>query len=429
MHYFLNLIYLLALVLVSPIALYRAIRYGRYKRGLKTKLLGFIDVPEGSSACIWIHAVSVGEVQLVRPLVKRFAEHFTQFRIVVSVSTDSGYDIARELYPEHLVIFAPLDFSWAVSNAFRRLRPKLLVLAELELWPNLLRQANRSGCPVAIVNGRLSEKSFLGYRKIAFLVKRALDSMSWIGVQNEAYRSRFVALGANPEIVSITGSIKFDNAASSRDAAEIMERRELLGIESTDLIWVVGSTQHPEEQIMLEIFAKLRQEIPNLRMILVPRHRERFDEVAAQIQTSNLPWDRRSRLQAQNPIREDWQVFLGDSIGELRWWWGMADLGFVGGSFGDRGGQNMIEPCAYGVATSFGPNTKNFKDIVALLHEKDACKQFAEPSEIIPWIREMAHHPELRISMGKNAAGVAREHRGALERTWGEVVKLVKAKE
>lgn len=427
MHYLLNLLYLLAILCVSPFVLYRTIRHGRYRRGFMSKVLGRIDLIEKHHASIWIHAVSVGEVQLVRPLVQRFARDFPQYRIAISSSTDSGYDIAKELYSDHFVFFAPLDFSWSVSNVFRDLNPKLLVLAELELWPNLLRQAERSRCPVAIVNGRLSEASFRGYSRLSFIVRRALRRINWIGAQNASYQERFLALGAEPSCVAVTGSIKFDNASSSRSAPEILTRRQLLQIDGTDLIWVVGSTQHPEEQIMLEAFAKLRADLPNLRMILVPRHKERFEEVAKKIQSTGIPWDRRSRVNDSNPIQPDWQIFLGDSIGELRWWWGMADLGFVGGSFGDRGGQNMIEPCAYGVATSFGPNTKNFRDIVGLLREKNACRQFDSPAEIVPWIKELAHHPELRIEMGKRAAAVASEHRGAIERTWTELQKLLES--
>ncbi len=374
---------------------------------------------------IWIHAVSVGEVQLVRPLVKRFAEEFASYRIAISTSTDSGYDIARELYKECDVFFAPLDFSWAVSRVFRELKPKLLVLAELEIWPNLLHHANKFGCPVAIVNGRLSEKSFRGYSKIKPLVRRSFSSVTWIGVQNDTYKQRFLDLGAQSSSVVNTGSIKFDNATSSRIADDVVTRRELLQIDHSDLIWVVGSTQHPEEQLMLDAYQQIQADVPNLRMIVVPRHRERFEEVAKRIQSTGLAWDRRTRLDGTTSINPDWKIFLGDSIGELRWWWGMADIGFVGGSFGDRGGQNMIEPCAYGVATSFGPNTKNFRDIVGLLLEKDACKQFKVASEVVPWILEMAHHPERRIEMGKRAASVASEHRGATDRTWQELRKLL----
>jgi 3-deoxy-D-manno-octulosonic-acid transferase len=427
MHYLLNLLYLLALLCVSPFVAYRAIRHGRYRRGFLSKIFGQINLNDKIRPTIWIHAVSVGEVQLVRPLVQRFAKDFPQFRIAISTGTDSGYDIARELYSEQFVFFAPLDFSWAVSNVFRDLKPKLLVLAELELWPNLLRQAEKNHCPVAIVNGRLSESSFRGYSRLSYIVRRALSTVDWIGAQNGTYQERFLALGAESSRVTVTGSIKFDNASSSRSADEILARRQLLQIDSTDLIWVVGSTQHPEEQMMLEAFAKLRVDIPNLRMIVVPRHKERFDEVAKKIESTGIPWDRRSRLNDSNPIHPDWQIFLGDSIGELRWWWGMADVGFVGGSFGDRGGQNMIEPCAYSVATSFGPNTKNFRDIVGLLREKDACRQFDSPAEIVPWVSDMAHHPELRIEMGKRAASVALEHRGAIDRTWAELRKLLES--
>lgn len=425
MHHLLNVLYLLILILGSPIIFYRMLVRGRYRRGMLSRLLGDLCHNNLHLPSIWVHAVSVGELQLVRPIVERLKIQYPEHDVVISTGTDSGFDLAKNMYKGHLVFFAPLDFTWAVSRVCEKLNPRLIVLAELELWPNLLREAARRNCPVAIVNGRLSEASLRGYKKIAFVIRPAIRSINWIGAQNETYAERFKSLGIEPSRVSITGNIKFDNAEPDRTCEEVTSRRALLGLRNSDQIWVVGSTQHPEEELMLKAFLELHQEFPNLRLLLVPRHRERFEEVAKRIATLNIPWDRRSRLDGTTVVNPAWRIFLGDSIGELRWWWGVADIGFVGGSFGDRGGQNMIEPCAYGVATSFGPNTKNFRDVVNLLLEERACKQFQDSGEILPWVRDMLSHPDRRKELGLAAAAVAARHRGATERTWSELSKLL----
>ncbi|XZE20269.1 3-deoxy-D-manno-octulosonic acid transferase [Pirellulaceae bacterium SH449] len=425
MIYLLNALYLVILFCGSPFIFYRMLRYGRYRRCWSAKFRSCRYLHNLEGPTVWIHAVSVGEIQLIQPFVQKFVEENPNFSIAISTSTDSGFDLARKLYPCHLVFFAPLDFSWAVSRVFSKLNPRLLILAELELWPNLIREAAKRNCPVAIVNGRLSESSLRGYRKISFLIRPTIRSINWIGAQNDIYAERFRGLGIEPSRISVTGNIKFDNAEPLRTSEEVTSRRALLGVQHSDLIWVVGSTQHPEEELMLKAFLELHMEFSNLRLLLVPRHKERFEEVAKRIATLNIPWDRRSRLDGTDDVNPAWRIFLGDSIGELRWWWGLADIGFVGGSFGDRGGQNMIEPCAYGVATSFGPNTKNFRDVVNLLLEERACKQFQDSREIVPWVRDMLTHPAQRNELGQAAAAVAARHRGATERTWSDLSKLL----
>lgn len=425
MYYLTNALYLLLLIFGSPVLIYRMVRYGRYRRGILSKLFGTIPLTNVERDLIWIHAVSVGELHLIRPLLQLLARKYPDHEIAISTGTDSGYDFAREIYTKHFVFFAPLDFTWAVSAVFRKLNPRLVILAELEIWPNLVKVAKDRNCPVAIVNGRLSESSFNGYRKVMFFARPVMQSISWIGAQNETYAERFRSLGAEPSRVSVTGNIKFDNAEPRRRCDEVTSRSALLGLQNSDQIWVAGSTQHPEEELILKAFLELHQDFPNLRLLLVPRHKERFEEVAKRISALNIPWDRRSHLDGTTDINPAWRIFLGDSIGELRWWWGLADIGFVGGSFGDRGGQNMIEPCAYGVATSFGPNTKNFRDVVNLLLEERACKQFQDSGEIVPWMRDMLTHPERRKELGLAAAAVAARHRGATERTWSELCKLL----
>ncbi len=436
MHHIANALYLAILFFVSPVVLYRSIRHGRYRLGRTQKLFGLsrsnadaLRIPED---VVWLHGVSVGEIQLLRSMVTQFRQKRPDLALAISSSTDSGYQLAKKLYPDDFVFFAPLDFSWAVKRTFKTLSPKLILLAELEIWPNWLRYAESVGCPVVVVNGRLSERSFEGYRKLHRWMAPILKTIDWVGAQNAEYADRFIALGTPKQAVHVTGSIKFDGAEPDRDADEVRQRRALLDLianpikkreehsDSTSAsrtVWVAGSTQSPEEEIVLKIFCDLSQRFPELKLILVPRHPERFDAVAKLIESTGLPWFRRSQL--GQPVQDSqWKIFLGDSVGELRWWWGLAEIGFVGGSFGDRGGQNMIEPCAFGVATSFGPNTKNFKDIVSLLLKDNACDQLQSPDELKTWVESLLLDPRQREMLGKRAAQVAASHRGAIDRTW-----------
>ncbi len=420
-----NALYLILFCFISPTVLYQVIRHGRYKRGWREKLFGAIGVPiPPDSETIWLHAVSVGEVQLMRTVVRALSNRRQDLQFAISTSTDSGYDLAKESFPEYPVFFAPFDLSWAVKEAFRRIRPRLILLMELEIWPNWLKEAEKRQCPVLVLNGRLSEKSFRGYRKIEWIMRPILRSLDWVGAQNQTYAERFLHLGVESKAISVTGSIKFDGAEPDKNATDVLVRRDLLGMSSQDVIWVAGSTQEPEEELVINAFLKIREDFPHFKLLIVPRHRERFGEVAKLIQSKGVSWARRSEHMDKSP-EPGWTIFLGDTIGELKWWWGIASIGFVGGSFGNRGGQNMIEPCAYGVATSFGPNTKNFADIVGLLLQQNACKQFQNESELLPWVREMVENPTLRNEIGDRAKRVAESHRGALDRTLEAIEKFL----
>lgn len=441
----LNLIYALLLVAVSPWILWRRVVQGRYRRGWGAKLLGLVDVPSRSSdgsqggvqekPVVWIHAVSVGELQVVRPLVEIFERERPDLALVVTTSTDSGYELAKKLYARHCVTFAPLDFTWAVRTALHRIAPSLIILAELELWPNWISVASAKEIPVVVVNARLSGRSLSGYQRVGWLIRPIIQKLRWVGAQSATYRERFIQLGCDPTRVAETGNTKFDGASGNREAPEVQQRREELDLSPDDIVWLCGSTQSPEEQLCLDAYRRLSPQYPRLKLILVPRHAERFDEVAKWVAETSIPWLRRSEMPStahghgsKAPGKaQDWRIFLADSVGELRWWWGLADIGFVGGSFGSRGGQNMIEPCAYGVATSFGPNTRNFADVVQLLLEGGAAVQLAEPESLERWVRQMVEDPSERKEIAAKARRVTSEHRGAIERTWKALTLLLPA--
>ena len=430
-HWFLNLFYAALLALLLPWILWRNVTQGRYRSGWNQKLFGALpdltkSKPKQTGArTLWFHAVSVGELQVIRPLVERASREFPDDQLLITTSTDSGFELAKKLYQQHSVSYAPLDLTWAIGRALARVQPDLIVLAELELWPNWISMASKQDIPMVVVNGRLSQKSLRGYLRIAPLARRIVRKITWIGAQSDTIRDRFIQLGYDPTRIDVVGNIKFDGANDDRMHPEVRRRAEQLQLtDPMTQVWLCGSTQAPEETICLETFCELADRFKSLKLILVPRHPERFDEVAKMVLGTKLAWARRSAM-ADRGIDPCWRIFLADSVGELRWWWGLAHLGFVGGSFGSRGGQNMIEPCAYGVATCYGPNTRNFTDIVQILKEANAATQLPTPEALKPWLVRMLEDQTSLAMVCARATTITQQHRGATQRTWTKIVEIL----
>jgi 3-deoxy-D-manno-octulosonic-acid transferase len=421
--YLLNCVYLLLLIAAAPYLLYQAIRKHKYREGFAAKLLGCVPPRSGSKKCLWLHAVSVGEVNLLAPLLKEIARCHPDWECVVSTTTMTGMALAKKKYPQCCPFYCPLDFSWAVRTALRHIRPDVLVLAELELWPNLVRAARAQGAKVAIINGRLSEHSFAGYRHIRALVARVLRQVDLLAVQDETYAERFRGLGARRETVVVTGSMKYDGAQTNRDNPQTQRLRNLAGIGPEQVVFLAGSTQEPEEAAVLDVYRQLASHWPQLRMILVPRHPERFATVARLLDESGLPWQRRTQLDAGAVAAA--RILLVDVVGELGAWWGTAQIAFVGGSLGNRGGQNMIEPAGYGAAVSFGPNTRNFRDIVAAMLARDAAVVVADTAELTQFVRRCLEQPEWAAQLGGRARQLVFEQLGATQRTLDRLAELL----
>ena len=241
----------------------------------------------------------MGEVNLLAPLLKMIEQERPEWECVISTTTTTGMALAKKKYPRQTVFYCPLDFSWAVKAAMRRVRPDVLVLAELELWPNLIRAAKRHGAKVAVINGRLGEKSFRGYRRIRPLVARLLQQIDVVAAQDETYAERFRSLGARPETVHVTGSMKYDGAQTDRNNPATQRLAALAGFEDDDIVLLAGSTQEPEEAMALETFRELSRQWPRLRLVIVPRHPDRFEAVAKLLDASGIPWQRRTGLTAK----------------------------------------------------------------------------------------------------------------------------------
>jgi len=415
--YLLNLVYLLLILAALPWLAWAAVRKGKYRRGYAAKLFGLVPRRDSDKTCVWLHAVSVGEVNLLAPLIREIERRRPDWQCVVSTTTATGMALARKKYAHLSVFYCPLDFSWAVRAAVRRIRPDVLVLAELELWPNLIRAARRGGAKVAVVNGRLSERSFQGYRRTRPLVARLMRQIDLVAVQDGTYAERFRALGARPETVHVTGSIKYDGARTDRDNPTTRRLAELAGFEPDDVVLLAGSTQEPEETVALDVYRRLCPAWSRLRLVLVPRHPERFEKVAQLLDQSGIRWQRRTDLDRGEPDRTA-RVLLVDVVGELGAWWGTAQIAFVGGSLGNRGGQNMIEPSAYGCAVSFGPNTRNFRDIVAALLAREAAVVVRDGEELARFVRRCLEDPPYAAALGSRARRQVVAQLGATERTF-----------
>jgi 3-deoxy-D-manno-octulosonic-acid transferase len=415
MRYILNLLYLTLLFLISPWLVFKAFTTGKYRRDMLTKFLGRAPARAGTRPCIWFHAVSVGEVLLLRQVIARFRRRRPDWEVVLSTTTDTGMDVARKDFSDVCVFYWPFDFTWAVTRALRNIRPNVVVLAELELWPNFIGEAKRQGCSVALINGRLSPRSYRGYGRIRWFVGRLLRQVDLFAVQNPTYAERLVKLGSPGERLHVTGSVKYDGVNTDRNNPKTAELARLLRVTNDDLIWIVGSTQAPEEQIALDLYRKLRQDLPSLRLFLVPRHKERFAEVAQLIAARGFTLVRRS--QVTEPVSDRNAVVLLDTLGELGALWGLAGVAFVGGSLTARGGQNMIEPAAYGAAVTFGPNVWNFQETVDRLLEQHAAVQVSDAVALERETRRLLMNAAARAELGRNALEFVASQQGATERT------------
>jgi 3-deoxy-D-manno-octulosonic-acid transferase len=424
MAYLLNLLYLAALAVLSPWLLLKALTTGKFRRGLLHKLSGRAFRRRGDGPCIWFHGVSVGEIHLLEHVVAAFQRRNPHWHCVISTTTDTGFAEAEKRFPGLKVFWWPFDFSWAVKRALRRVRPDAVVLAEGELWPNFLTAAKRRGVRVAVINGRLSPRSLGRYQKLSRLARHVWSKLDLVVAQTAEYAANFKALGAAPGLVHVSGSVKYDGASGDRTNPRTTELRDLLNVSDGDLIWIAGSTQAPEEQIVLDIFRRLHPDHPRLRLFLVPRQKDRFDEVAGLLERSGLTFVRRSRLTA--PPSDRTAVVLVDTIGELGALWGLADVAFVGGSLdGQRGGQNMIEPASYGAAVLFGPHVWNFKEPAARLLEQGGAIQVADGAELHRQLTRLLQDRELRRETGAAARRFVLSQQGATATTLALLERMI----
>ncbi len=416
--------------------LWRIIK-GKNRRGWRQKLFGLIDSASnqenlpGAAAQrrIWIHAVSVGEVNLLAPILNQIHETEPELLVAISTTTEAGFDLAQKKYPDHYVFFCPFDFTWAIKRVIRRLRPEALVLAELELWPNLITVTSDSGIPVVVMNARLSKKSSDGYQRFKFLMAPILKKLTLVLCQTETYASRFRALGCCESRVQVTGNVKFDGISTNRKNPLTRKLVELWQIKPGEQIFLAGSTQVEEDLMAVQVYQRLRNDFSSLQLILIPRHPERVGSLTRQLEKRGIEFYLRSKITdstpfvASNPNSKP--ILIVDVIGELGAWWGCADIAYVGGSMGSRGGQNMIEPAGYGAPVCFGPHTQNFRETVDQLKSANAATVVHGPRELEKFARWVLEEESASKAMGQRAQRLILDHAGASKRTAAAFSRLI----
>jgi 3-deoxy-D-manno-octulosonic-acid transferase len=410
-------VYALGLAALSPVWLYRMIRHGRYRRGLGQKF-GAAPIRYGLQPIIWIHGVSVGEINAARTLVQEIHGQLPDFQVVITSTTDTGYETACKAFgKDHVVFRWPLDFSLAVSRALNRVRPSLVVLMEGDVWPNFLAACNARGIPVVVVNGRMSEnKGYPRYRRLGSFAAKLFNRLTAIGVQDDSYAQRFHALGVDDDKIHVTGMLKFDTAEVADRIAGQDELAAALGLTPSLNLVVGGGTAAGEEEILLEIYEHLRKRHPQVRLALVPRKIERAGEVARLISAHGYTPVRRSARPDGTKAEElpGNAVILGDTMGDLRKFYAMCRCAFVGRSLVPQGGSDMIEAAALGKATAFGPYTFNFPQADALA--ANGCTRIAHAKSLEATLEMWISNPATAAKAAGTAQEYIRSRKGATKR-------------
>lgn len=411
-----SLLLSLGLLVLLPYFLFKALAHGKYVEGLRQRCGSLPAIAR--RPVIWLHCVSVGETQAARPLVDQLKRQFPHHALVVSTITRTGQKLAHDVFGAQAeqVFYFPFDWRWTARRALRTINPDVVLIMETELWPNFLRECESRGVPVALVNGRISRQSFRRYSFIKFFLKRMLRSLTVAVMQSDVDAGRLRDLGMPAERLHTAGNLKFDAKEVSSATDKTTEIRDRFGL-GADLI-LAASTHAPEEKIILDSFKQLRG---GARLMLAPRHPERFQEVASLIRESGLSWARRT--DAASATDTEATVILLDTIGELPATYALATVVFVGGSIVDRGGHNVLEPAAAGVPVVTGAHTHNFHAIVDQLNEAQALVQLppvegaAASTELAKALKLLLADPQRRAELAARAKQLIATNRGAAERT------------
>lgn len=412
-----DLAYAAVLFLGSPFVLFMLVASRRWRAGLVERF-GFC-APRGSDRpAIWIHGVSVGEVLAAKELVSLIGDALPEWEVVLSTTTRTGQQAAVRAYPGHQVFYYPIDFSFAIRRVLRRIRPSIVLLMELELWPNFLITTTMQDIPVLLANGRISVKSARDYRLFQKVIPEPMERVYHYCVQSEEYASRFRSLDVPDDRITITGSMKFDTVAADLPDSVRRGYQRRLGLTGDEFVLFAGSTHHGEEALVLEAFGRIREVDPRARLVVVPRHPERLGEAEDAIAAAGLRPVRLSTLRDPVPAAGalDDAVVVGDTMGELAHLYSIADLVFVGGSLTRRGGQNMMEPAGLGKAVVVGPNTWNFRDPVELLLSAGGLSQVPDAESVVEELVRLHADPERRERLGARARQVCLESKGATRR-------------
>jgi 3-deoxy-D-manno-octulosonic-acid transferase len=417
------LLYNLAFIILSffalPVAFLKTLltkrsfhreRWGVYSPEVLQKLRG--------KSCIWFHAASVGEVRVALTLLGEMQKVYPRHGFVISTTTPQGRAIASQAHGVDVAILAPLDQPWVVRRTVRLIKPRLLLVAETELWPNLLKEVKKEGVPLILFNGRISRKSFRFYRPLRFFFGTVLNNFDALCLKSSADSERMMNLGASPGAMHVTGDLKFHQISTSGETDKEQLRQELR-LTQREPILIAGSTHEGEEEIILRVFKELQHDFSHLILILAPRHLQRIPRVEGLLESHRVRWVRRTMISEERRTEE---VILLDTLGELSVIYGLGTAIFVGGSFCRVGGHNVLEVLVQGKGVIFGPHMENVSDIAQLVVERGAGVQVSSPDELREILGRLIEDPSLRKEMGQKGLALLQEHQGALERT----MKIVK---
>jgi len=420
-----NLIVTLFLIVWTPVLLLRGLLQKPFRQQLAHRFGCFPNLLLKKP--IWVHAASVGEVLCAAPLIQKIKREVPQCGIVITTMTRTGNVTARKQIPEaDGVFFFPLDHPLILRRALQTIRPSLLLIAETELWPNLLRSCGRQGIPITLFNGRISDQSFPRYHRLEFFFKNYLKYISLFLMQTEKDRLRIAEIGAPPTRTKVTGNIKYDQTPPYSSEGVAPPMATALGLMGGETIFIAGSTRPGEEEILLTIFRDLRRTVPHLIFLLAPRHLNRLEEVEWILRKEQIRWIRRTSLSIQpSPLpqhsAEMPEVILLDTLGELTRLYSLGTLVFIGGSLVPLGGQNPLEPLLFKKCVLFGPHMSNFAEIARLLTEGKGAIQVRNKEDLASQIRRLLQDEAARKEIGEKGYELLQRHRGATDRIFEEI--------
>lgn len=404
-------VYLLLPYVVGNL-IWRGVRYPAYWHRWPERF-GFVEPLDGRPV-IWIHAVSVGEVRSSAALINALGERFPDYSVLVTTMTPTGSDQVYELFDERVThTYVAYDFPDAVERFLNRIRPSVAIIAETEFWPTLFEACHERGIPLFLVNVRLSEASLSGYLWVQRTARRMMANADLICAQTEIDRSRLLRLGVDAGRLHVTGNLKFDAELPDSLLEESRALRQLWGADRP--VWIAASTHLSEERRVLAAFKRVREAVPDLLLILVPRHPERFEAVVRLCERRGYAIAQRSEFLSD--LSPEIDVLIGDTMGELQRLYAAADVAFIGGSLVRRGGQNLLEACAVSMPVVFGPHMFHFEEISRMALERGAGRQIADVAELAEAVRAYLADPDARRAAGKAAHSLVRDNRGALEKT------------
>ncbi len=428
MIYFLyNIILTSLLLLACPYFLLRCLVQRRFRKSLPQRL-GFFQ-SSSFKRTIWVHAASVGEVRCSIPLLRKIKKEFAHFKIILTTMTSTGNETAKTYLTEaDQVLFIPIDHPLVIRRAIEKIQPSLLLIAETELWPNLLRFCGKKGIPVILFNGRISQKSFRRYLFFKFFFKQCLKYISCFLMQTEEDRTRIVEMGGESRKAKAVGNLKFDQTLPSFTSEAMVEMSQSLGLRGNENILIAGSTHSGEEEILINLYKELKEIDPHLVLILAPRHLERLEEVEKTLKKESLSWQRKTSflMKGGGSDQEQSRIILLDTMGELIGLYSLGTLVFVGGSLVPVGGHNPLEPLLFRKCVLFGPYMFNFLEISSRLIGAGGAIQVSGKEDLFTQTKRLFFDREKRKEIGEKGYQFLQKHQGATDRMFEEIRPFLK---